>query len=87
MEMIQLELRLAINDLDVELARNDTLPRLDLDYTYVAAGQAEHDTPRPQQYSRPSRRGPFGWPVGRRAAGQPCRPGPAAAGQAERIRK
>ena len=40
MEMIQLELRLAINDLDVELARNDTLPRLDLDYTYAAAGQA-----------------------------------------------
>jgi outer membrane protein TolC len=40
MEMIQLELRLAINDLDVELARNDTLPQLDLDYTYAAAGQA-----------------------------------------------
>jgi len=40
MEMIQLELRLAINDLDVELAENDTLPRLDVDYTYTAAGQA-----------------------------------------------
>jgi len=40
MDMIQLELRLAINDLDVELARNDTLPRLDLDYTYAAVGQA-----------------------------------------------
>ena len=40
MEMIQLELRLAMNDLDVELAKNDTLPRLDLDYTYTAAGQA-----------------------------------------------
>jgi outer membrane protein len=40
MEMIQLELRLAINDLDVELAKNDTLPRLDLDYSYTAAGQA-----------------------------------------------
>ena len=38
--MIQLELRLAINDLDVELARNDTLPQLDLDYSYTAAGQA-----------------------------------------------
>lgn len=40
MEMIQLELRLAINDLDVELARNNTLPQLDLDYSYTAAGQA-----------------------------------------------
>ncbi len=40
MEMIQLELRLAINNLDVELARNDTLPQLDLDYSYTAAGQA-----------------------------------------------
>jgi len=40
MEMIQLELRLAINDLDVELARNNTLPQLDLDYSYAAAGQA-----------------------------------------------
>jgi outer membrane protein len=40
MEMIQLELRLAVNTLDVELAKNDTLPQLDLDYTYAAAGQA-----------------------------------------------
>jgi len=40
MEMIQLELRLAINNLDVELAKNDTLPQLDLDYTYAATGQA-----------------------------------------------
>lgn len=40
MEMIQLELRLAVSDLDVELAKNDTLPRLDFDYTYAAAGQA-----------------------------------------------
>ncbi len=39
MEMIQLELQLAINDLDVELARNDTLPQLDLEYRYSAAGQ------------------------------------------------
>lgn len=40
MEMIQFELRLAVNDLDVELAKNNTLPRLDLGYTYAAAGQA-----------------------------------------------
>ena len=40
MDMIQLELRLAISDLNVELARNDTLPQVDLDYTYAAAGQA-----------------------------------------------
>jgi outer membrane protein TolC len=40
MEMADLELRLAISDLNVELARNETLPQLDLDYTYAAAGGA-----------------------------------------------
>ncbi len=40
MEMIQLELRLAVSDLNVELAKNSTLPQLDLEYTYAAAGQA-----------------------------------------------
>jgi outer membrane protein TolC len=38
MDLILLELRLAVNELDVELAKNATLPRLDLDYTY--AGRA-----------------------------------------------
>jgi outer membrane protein len=40
MEMIQLELWLAIDEMDVELARNDALPQLDLDYTYSAAGRS-----------------------------------------------
>lgn len=40
MEMVQLELRLATNDLDVELAKNNTLPQVNLGYTYSAAGQA-----------------------------------------------
>ncbi|MBN1506315.1 MAG: TolC family protein [Sedimentisphaerales bacterium] len=40
MDLIMLELRLAVNELDVELAKNATLPRLDLDYTYTAAGEA-----------------------------------------------
>jgi len=35
-----LELRLAVSDLNVELAKNSTLPQLDLEYTYAAAGQA-----------------------------------------------
>jgi outer membrane protein len=40
MEIAELELRLVINDIDVDLARNNMLPQLDLDYTYTAGGQS-----------------------------------------------
>jgi outer membrane protein len=40
METIQLELQLAIDELDVELARNATLPDLSFNYSYVAQTQA-----------------------------------------------
>jgi len=45
MDVIQLELGLAIEELDLEIARNATLPDLDLSYTYDAgtnAGDIEH---------------------------------------------
>ena len=40
LEMIDLELRLAINDMDIALAKNNTLPQLDLGYSYLAGGQS-----------------------------------------------
>ncbi|MFB0554304.1 MAG: TolC family protein, partial [Phycisphaerae bacterium] len=40
MEMIKLELRLAKDDIYIELARNDTLPVLTFDYTYTARTQS-----------------------------------------------
>jgi outer membrane protein len=40
MELIGLELQLAIDDINVDLARNDTLPQLDLRYRYASTGQA-----------------------------------------------
>lgn len=40
METIQLELQLAIDELDIELARNATLPDLRLNYSYAAQTQA-----------------------------------------------
>jgi outer membrane protein len=40
MEMAQLELNLALDDIDVELARNDKLPRLTFEYSYAAGGQS-----------------------------------------------
>jgi len=40
MEMAQLELRLALDDLGVELARNDRLPQLTFEYGYAAGGQS-----------------------------------------------
>jgi outer membrane protein len=40
MEMVESELQLAIDDMYVELARNDVLPQLDLDYRYTAGKRA-----------------------------------------------
>lgn len=40
MEMIELELRLAIDDINIELARNATLPLVTFDYTYTARNQS-----------------------------------------------
>jgi outer membrane protein len=40
METVRLELQLAIDELDIELARNATLPDLTFDYSYVAQTQA-----------------------------------------------
>jgi outer membrane protein len=40
MELAELEFRLAIDDIDIALARNDLLPLLNLEYAYVAGGQA-----------------------------------------------
>jgi outer membrane protein len=40
MESIRLELQLAIDDLDIELARNATLPNLTFNYNYAAQTQA-----------------------------------------------
>ncbi len=40
MEIVELELQLAINDSVLDLARNDTLPQLRLRYRYAGAGQA-----------------------------------------------
>ncbi|MBM4029826.1 MAG: TolC family protein, partial [Planctomycetes bacterium] len=40
MELAELEFRLAIGDIDLALARNNRLPLLDLEYAYVAGGQA-----------------------------------------------
>jgi outer membrane protein TolC len=40
MELAQLEFFLAQDDIDVELARNDLLPRLTLDYAYSAGGES-----------------------------------------------
>ncbi|MGD2093382.1 MAG: TolC family protein [Phycisphaerales bacterium] len=39
MEMVELELQLTIDELNVELARNNTLPDLALNYTYAAQAQ------------------------------------------------
>ena len=40
MELAELEYRLAIGDIDIALARNNLLPLLTLEYTYIAGGQA-----------------------------------------------
>jgi outer membrane protein TolC len=40
MEMIELELYLATNEIDIELARNATLPRLRFNYTYTTRTQS-----------------------------------------------
>ncbi len=40
MEMADLEFQLAVRDLSIARAKNNLLPRLDLDYTYRAGGQA-----------------------------------------------
>ena len=40
MELAAIEFRLAQDEIGVELARNALLPRLDLDYTYLAGGQS-----------------------------------------------
>lgn len=40
MEMADLEFQLAIRDLGIAQAKNDLLPRLDLEYSYRAGGQA-----------------------------------------------
>jgi outer membrane protein TolC len=40
MELAELELRLAIGDIDIALARNNLLPLLNVEYTYTAGGQA-----------------------------------------------
>ncbi len=40
MDMAALEFQLAISDLDIARAKNDLLPRLDLDYSYRAIGRA-----------------------------------------------
>jgi outer membrane protein TolC len=40
MDMVRLRFELAINDIEIELAQNDTLPQLDLSYTYGAGGLA-----------------------------------------------
>ncbi len=55
LEMIDLELRLAINDADIALARNNILPQLDLSYSYAAGGEA-HTTSRAFEnvFDRPS---------------------------------
>jgi outer membrane protein len=55
LEMIDLELRLAINDADIALAKNNTLPQLDLSYSYAAGGEA-HTTSRAFEnvFDRPS---------------------------------
>jgi outer membrane protein len=42
MEMIELEQRLSIDDLNIELARNSTLPDLRLNYTYMARTQSDN---------------------------------------------
>ncbi|MHC4145699.1 MAG: TolC family protein [Planctomycetota bacterium] len=41
MEMAQLEFRLAIDEINVELARNRRLPRVTFDYTYRTSAQSE----------------------------------------------
>lgn len=41
MDMIRMELQLAIHDLDIELARNSTLPDATFSYTYTARTQSE----------------------------------------------
>lgn len=40
MDMAELEFRLAVDELNIELARNRRLPDVKLDYTYAAAGQS-----------------------------------------------
>jgi outer membrane protein TolC len=40
MDMVRLRFSLAISDIEVEQARNNILPQVDLDYTYGAAGRA-----------------------------------------------
>jgi len=40
MEMAELEYRLATNEIDVAVARNNLLPALDMEYTFSAGGQA-----------------------------------------------
>lgn len=40
MDVVRLRFELAINDIEIELAQNDTLPQLDLSYTYGAGGSA-----------------------------------------------
>jgi len=40
MEMVELELHLAIDDINIELARNATLPLVTLDYTYTTRTQS-----------------------------------------------
>jgi outer membrane protein TolC len=40
METAELELRLAVDDLDIELARNRTLPDVTFDYRYAATGRS-----------------------------------------------
>jgi outer membrane protein len=40
MELAQLDLNLAMDEIQIDLARNDALPRLDVDYTYTTAGQS-----------------------------------------------
>jgi outer membrane protein len=43
MELVESELQLAINDSVLDLARNNTLPQLDLYYRYATAGQAGNE--------------------------------------------
>lgn len=40
MEMAELEFRLAVDDLDIELARNRTLPDVSFDYTYATGSES-----------------------------------------------
>ena len=40
MEMVQLELRLAIDEINIELARNDMLPRVTFGYTYNTSARS-----------------------------------------------